>query len=105
MASRHDSMVNPRIEELLDRAGSKFTLVTLGATRARQINAYFNRLTDGQVGIPPQVASTARKPLSIAFEEISEGLIVPTFEDPEAADDGEGAEAIAAGDAAEGDEG
>ena len=80
MATRHDSMVNPRIEELLGRAGSKFTLVTLGATRARQINAYFNRLGDGQGGIPPQVASVARKPLSIAFEEIAEGLIVPTFE-------------------------
>jgi DNA-directed RNA polymerase subunit omega len=76
-------MVNPRIEELLGRAGSKFTLVTLGATRARQINAYFNRLSDGQGGIPPQVASTARKPLSIAFEEISEGLIVPVFENAE----------------------
>ena len=62
------------------RAGSKFTLVTLGATRARQINAYFNQLGDGQGGIPPQVASVARKPLSIAFEEIAEGLIVPTFE-------------------------
>ena len=85
MATRHDSMVNPRIEELLGRAGSKFTLVTLGATRARQINAYFNRLGDGQGGIPPQVASVARKPLSIAFEEIAEGLIVPTFE-PEADD-------------------
>jgi len=95
MATRHDSMVNPRIEELLDRAGSKFTLVTLGATRARQINAYFNRLTDGQGGIPPQVASTARKPLSIAFEEIAEGLIVPVFE-PE----GEGDDAT---DSAEGD--
>jgi DNA-directed RNA polymerase subunit omega len=79
-------MVNPRIEELLDAAGSKFTLVTLGATRARQINAYFNKLGDGQGGIPPQVASVARKPLSIAFEEISEGLIVPTFEPEEEAD-------------------
>lgn len=85
MATRHDSMVNPRIEDLLGRAGSKFTLVTLGATRARQINAYFNRLGDGQGGIPPQVASVARKPLSIAFEEIAEGLIVPSFE-PEADD-------------------
>ena len=66
------------------RAGSKFTLVTLGATRARQINAYFNQLGDGQGGIPPQVASVARKPLSIAFEEIAEGLIVPTFEPEEA---------------------
>ena len=80
--TRHDSMVNPRIEELLDAATNKFTLVTLGATRARQINAYFNKLGDGQGGIPPQVASVARKPLSIAFEEISEGLIIPNF-DPE----------------------
>ena len=88
----HDSMVNPRIEELLGAAGNKFTLVTLGATRARQINAYFNKLGDGQGGIPPQVASVARKPLSIAFEEISEGLIVPNFDPEEELDaDGEGA--------------
>ena len=89
--TRHDSMVNPRIEELLEAAGNKFTLVTLGATRARQINAYFNKLGDGQGGIPPQVASVARKPLSIAFEEISEGLIVPNFdpeEEPEVEADG-----------------
>ena len=98
--TRHDSMVNPRIEELLDAAGNKFTLVTLGATRARQINAYFNKLGDGQGGIPPQVASVARKPLSITFEEISEGLIVPTFE-PEEDLEGEGAE----GDAGDGDQG
>ena len=101
MATRHDSMVNPRIESLLDRSGSKFTLVTLGSTRARQINAYFNKLADGQGGIPPQVASSARKPLSIAFEEIAEGLIVPIFhedEDAEGADAAEAdAEAAAAG--------
>jgi DNA-directed RNA polymerase subunit omega len=103
MATRHDSMVNPRIEELLDRAGSKFTLVTLGATRARQINAYFNKLTDGQGGIPPQVASTARKPLSIAFEEIAEGLIVPTFETEDETVEGEAVADPAA--AAEGEEG
>ena len=30
MASRHDTMMNPPIEGLLERAGSKFTLVTLG---------------------------------------------------------------------------
>jgi len=92
MATRHDSMVNPRIEELLSRAGSKFTLVTLGATRARQINAYFNKLGDGQGGIPPQVASVARKPLSIAFEEIAEGLITPNFEPEEDPDADAGAE-------------
>ena len=76
MASRQDTMMTPSIEELLDRAGSKFSLVTLSAMRARQINAYFNRLSDGQGGIPPQVASTARKPLSIAFEEIAGDKIV-----------------------------
>ncbi len=100
MATRHDSMVNPRIEELLGRAGSKFTLVTLGATRARQINAYFNRLADGQGGIPPQVASVARKPLSIAFEEIAEGLIIPNFEPEEepAGDEADGGDAGLDGD-------
>ena len=100
--TRHDSMVNPRIEGLLEAAGNKFTLVTLGATRARQINSYFNKLGDGQGGIPPQVASVARKPLSIAFEEIAEGLIVPTFEREE--EPGEG-DAAAEGGAADGEQG
>ena len=72
MATRQDTMMNPSIEELLDRAGSKFSLVTLSAMRARQINAYFNQLGEGLgTVVPPQVTSVARKPLSIAFEEIS----------------------------------
>ena len=33
-----DTMINPQIEELLDRVDSKFSLVTLAARRARQIN-------------------------------------------------------------------
>jgi DNA-directed RNA polymerase subunit omega len=77
MAQRHDSMVNPPIEELLVRADSKFTLVTLSAKRARQINSYFGHLGDGLgAAVPPQVTSTARKPLSIAFEEIAADKIV-----------------------------
>ena len=77
MASRQDTMMNPSIEELLDRAGSKFSLVTLSAMRARQINAYFNQLGEGPGAIvPPQVTSVARKPLSIAFEEIAGDKIV-----------------------------
>jgi DNA-directed RNA polymerase subunit omega len=95
MAIRQDSMMNPSIEELFDRAGSKFSLVTLGATRARQINSYFNKLGDGQGGIPPQVASVARKPLSIAFEEIANDKIV--LVDPSEAAAGEEAEAPASG--------
>ena len=71
-AGRHDTMMNPAIEELLNRADSKFRLVTLGAKRARQINSYFGQLGDGLGTIvPPQVTSVARKPLSIAFEEIA----------------------------------
>jgi DNA-directed RNA polymerase omega subunit len=35
----HDTMMNPAIEELLDRVDSKFALVTLAARRARQINS------------------------------------------------------------------
>ncbi len=78
MAQIHDSMVNPRIEDLLSKVDSKFTLVSLAAQRARQINAYFNQLGEG-IGsnVPPQVTSVARKPLSIAFEEISADKIVP----------------------------
>ena len=78
MARSHDTMMNPPIEELLGRVDSKFSLVTLAARRARQVNAYFNQLGEGLGAlVPPQVASTARKPLSIAFEEIGADKIVP----------------------------
>lgn len=72
MAERLDTMMDPPVEELLDRCHSKFSLVTLASKRARQINSYYGHLGDGtgQV-VPPQVTSTARKPLSIAFEEIA----------------------------------
>jgi DNA-directed RNA polymerase subunit omega len=92
MASRQDTMMNPSIEELFDRAGSKFSLVTLSAMRARQINAYFNQLGEGLGAIvPPQVTSVARKPLSIAFEEIASDKIVMTrpSEAAEGTDDAE----------------
>src|SRR5690606_14103221 len=91
MASRHDTMMNPAIEGLLERAGSKFALVTLGSKRARQINSYYNQLSEGLGSVvPPQVASTARKPLSIAFEEIAADKIVPVW--PEESEGGAAAE-------------
>jgi DNA-directed RNA polymerase subunit omega len=72
MAHAHDSMIYPPIEELLDRVDSKFSLVTLAAKRARQINSYFSHLGESQGSmVPPQVSSIARKPLSIGFEEIA----------------------------------
>lgn len=85
----HEVMISPEIEGLMDIAGSKFSLCTLVSTRAREINSYFGQLGDG-VGakIPPQVTSLSRKPLSIAFEEIAAGKIVPVRPDPDS--DGSG---------------
>jgi DNA-directed RNA polymerase subunit omega len=75
MADR-DTMINPPIEDLLDKVDSKFTLVSLAAKRGRQINSYFNQLGEGLGAIvPPQVTSVSRKPLSIALEEIAVGKI------------------------------
>jgi DNA-directed RNA polymerase subunit omega len=90
MSQRADTMIHPRIEELLGRTQSKFGLVTLAARRARQINSYFGQLGEGLgASIPPQVTSVARKPLSIAFEEIAADKIIPV----EAPDEDELAEA------------
>ncbi len=90
MASERDSMIEPAVEGLLSRAGSKFRLVTLGAARARQINSYFGQLGDGLGStIPPQVTSVSRKPLSIAFEEVAADKIV-AGEAPDEPLDGEG---------------
>ena len=69
-------MINPPIEDVLEHAGNRFTLVVLAARRARQINAYFNQLGEG-IGAyaPPQVQSLSRKPLSISLEEIADGKV------------------------------
>ncbi|MCU1400518.1 MAG: rpoZ [Acidimicrobiales bacterium] len=91
MARTNDTMMNPPIEALLGTVDSKFSLVTLAARRARQINSYFNQLGDslGHM-VPPQVSSVARKPLSIGFEEIAAhkivpiDVVVPEVETPEA---------------------
>ena len=97
--TEHETMVYPQVEELLDRAGSKFRLVTLASKRARQINAYFGQLGEGLGAmVPPQVTSVARKPLSIAFEEIAADKILPI----EPADEPEAAEGVDDADSADG---
>lgn len=71
MSDPTNSMISPPIEGLLQRAGSKFSLVTISARRARDINSYYGQLGDALGRYAgPQVTSTARKPLSIAFEEL-----------------------------------
>ena len=77
-------MMNPPIEELLDRVDSKFSLVTLSAKRAREINSYYSQLGEGRGEfVPPLVESAGlrNKPLTIALEEIAEGKV--SFERPE----------------------
>jgi DNA-directed RNA polymerase subunit omega len=88
------TMMDPQIEDLLERVDSKFTLVTLSARRARQINSYFNQLGEGLGAIvPPQVATVSRKPMSISLEEISADKITYRRIDPaELADEDESAE-------------
>jgi len=79
---RRPSLMHPLLENLTDLVDSKFTLVSLAAKRARQINSYFNQLGEGLGTIvPPQVTSLSRKPLSISLEEIEAGKIV--YERPE----------------------
>jgi DNA-directed RNA polymerase subunit omega len=69
---RNNTLMDPPIEDLLDKVDSKFTLVALSSKRARQINSYYNQLGEGMgMVVPPQVTSVSGKPLTIAFEEIS----------------------------------
>ena len=86
MPERRASLMEPRMEHLLEEVGSKFTLVTLAAKRAREINDYYNQLGEGLGKIvPPQVTSVSRKPLTISMEEIEAGKIkaVPLPDEPE----------------------
>src|SRR5580698_1948330 len=84
MAQGRNTLMDPPIEDLLDKVDSKFTLVALGSSRARQVNSYYNSLGEG-LGkvVPPQVASASGKPVSIAFEEIAAGKATYTRIDPE----------------------
>ncbi|QJW47964.1 DNA-directed RNA polymerase subunit omega [bacterium BFN5] len=58
-------MNNPALEDLLDKADSKYTLAVLAAKRAREI------IQDSEKA----VASKSSKPVTIALEEIAQGKI------------------------------
>jgi DNA-directed RNA polymerase subunit omega len=84
MAQHKSTLMDPPVEDLLDKVDSKFTLVALASRRARQVNSYYNSLGEGiGVVVPPQVASVSGKPLSIAFEEVAAGKATFTRPDPE----------------------
>ena len=74
-----DGITNPPIDELLDKSGSKYSLVLYAAKRARQINDYYSALHEGSLfdNVGPLVdAAVDDKPLSIAMREIVEGAVV-----------------------------
>lgn len=102
MAERRASLMQPQLEKLVDHVDSKFTLVTLSAKRAREINDYYNQLGEGLGRIvPPQVTSVSRKSLSIALEEIEVGKIEYERIDPDADEQAAADDATEAADTAD----
>ncbi|MBO3129020.1 DNA-directed RNA polymerase subunit omega [Dermatophilus congolensis] len=73
-------ITNPPIDDLLDVAESKYSLVIYASKRARQINAYYSQLSEGLLEyVGPLVETEVReKPLSVALREINEGLLTST---------------------------
>jgi len=67
----------PKINDLLAKTDSKFTLVIAAAKRARQINNYFNSIRRHELPLvkPPQIDAVSRKPLTVALEEIAAGKL------------------------------
>lgn len=61
----NDAMINPSIVDLLKKVGSRYTLITITAKRARQIVE----------GSEPMVNIDATKPVTIAINEIDKGLV------------------------------
>jgi len=70
-------ITDPPIDQLLERADSKYQLVVYAAKRARQINAYYSQLNDGLLeNVGPLVETRPQeKALSIAMREIDAGLL------------------------------
>ena len=70
-------ITNPPIDELLEKADSKYALVLYSAKRARQINAYYSQLGEGLLEYVGPLVEThvQEKPLSVALREINEGML------------------------------
>jgi DNA-directed RNA polymerase subunit omega len=70
-------VIHPRIDELLENVDSRYALVIVAAKRARQINNYHQQLGEGTYEDfpPPLVESRSKNYLTMALEEVSEGMI------------------------------
>lgn len=61
----NNSMINPSIVDLLKKVNSRYTLVTMTSKRARQLIC----------GAQPLIDIDSTKPVTIAINEINQGLI------------------------------
>lgn len=71
-------MIEPKIDDLLDKVDSRYSLVILAAKRAREINSYYSQLGEGRGEYVPPLVETGglrSKPLAIALQEIAEGKV------------------------------
>ena len=70
-------IIEPPIDELLDKVDSKYQLVIVASKRARQINDYYQERAEGTVTTAGPLVETTidEKPLTIALREINEGLV------------------------------
>lgn len=64
-------MLNPPMDDLLKKIPSRYMLVNVVAHRARQI------ANEAKEGIQP----ADEKPVSLAIEEVANGLCVPVIEE------------------------
>ena len=77
-------ITDPPIDQLLERADSKYALVIYAAKRARQINAYYSQLNEGLLEYVGPLVETRpqEKALSIAMREINDGLLTADSTEP-----------------------
>ncbi len=80
-------MTETRIDELLDKADSKFALVIGAAKRTRQITDFLNAKSPGEAiaensAPPPVTELMTKKPLMIAIDEIADGKINIDYIEP-----------------------
>ena len=77
-------ITNPPLDDLLEKADSKYKLVLYSAKRARQINAYYSQLGEGLLEYVGPLLETGvqEKPLSIALREINDDLLTCEDVDP-----------------------
>jgi DNA-directed RNA polymerase subunit omega len=77
-------VIYPPIDELVAKTDSKYTLVTVAAKRARQINDMLHGVRDQALltVASSKIASyTSAKPLSMALDEIYDGDV--SYDRPE----------------------